>query len=126
MGLEFNFEELEDALSRIDKKTSEKIIDKALDASAVPMLKKLDENVPFDSHELQDSLGEMRKEGNKINRKILLGSTSDKRDVVARAFYQEHGNSYMNGKKWMKKSYNKAKSESLDAMAKSLKNNLFK
>ena len=108
------------------KKLAKMLIDKALDAAAVPMLKKLDKNVPYDTYELQNSLGEIRKEGNKINRKILLGSSSDKRDVVARAFYQEYGNSYMNGKKWMKKSYNEAEAESLGAMSKSLADNLFK
>lgn len=126
MGLVFNMEELEDALSGISKKVSEQILDKALDAGAKPVLKAMDKNVPVDTSALKNSLGEIKKEGSKTNRKIHLGSTSTNRDIVERAYYQEYGNSSMNGKKWMKKSYNKSKDEATDAIASSLADNLFK
>lgn len=126
MGLVFNMEELEDALSGISKKVSEQILDKALDAGAKPVLKAMDKNVPIDTSALKNSLGEIKKEGSKTNRKIHLGSTSTNRDIVERAYYQEYGNSSMNGKKWMKKSYNKSKDEATDAIASSLADNLFK
>lgn len=126
MGLIFDMEELEDALAGINKKASEQILDKALDEGAKPVLKAMDKNVPIDTGELSDSLGEIKKEGNKTNRKIHLGSTSSDRKIVERAYYQEYGNSSMNGKKWMKKSYNKSKDEAIDAIANSLADNLFK
>ena len=126
MGLTFNLEELEDALTTIDKKTSEQLLDKALDAGAKPMLKSMDKNVPIDTGALKNSLGEIKKEGSKTNRKVHLGSTSSDRKIVERAYYQEYGNSSMNGKKWMKKSYNQAKDESIEAIADSLAKNLFK
>lgn len=126
MGLEFNMSELENELSKLSKKVGKEVIDKALDAGAEPMLKRMDKNVPFDTHELQNSLGEIKKEGNNTNRKVHLGSTSDNKEVVARAYYQEYGNKYMNGKKWMKKSYNQAEDESIEAIAKSLESNLFR
>ena len=126
MGLIFNIEELEDALVGISKKASEQILDKALDAGAKPVLKSMDKNAPVDTSALKKSLGEIKKEGSKTNRKIHLGSTSTNRKIVERAYYQEYGNSSMNGKKWMKKSYNKSKDEATDAIANSLADNLFK
>lgn len=126
MGFEFNFEELEDALVGISKKASEQVLDRALDAGAKPVLKAMDKNVPIDTGELSDSLGEIKKDGNKANRKIHLGSTSTKRKVVERAYYQEYGNSSMLGKKWMKKSYEQSKDEAVEAIAESLGNSLFK
>lgn len=126
MGLIFNIEELEDALVGISKKASEQILDKALDAGAKPVLKSMDKNSPVDTSALKKSLGEIKKEGSKTNRKIHLGSTSSDRKIVERAYYQEYGNSSMNGKKWMKKSYNKSKDEAIDAIANSLADNLFK
>lgn len=126
MGLIFDMEKLEDALAGINKKASEQILDKALDEGAKPVLKAMDKNVPIDTGELSDSLGEIKKEGSKTNRKIHLGSTSNDRKIVERAYYQEYGNSSMNGKKWMKKSYNKSKDEAIDVIANSLADNLFK
>lgn len=126
MGIKFDIEELEDALVGISKKASEQLLDKALDAGAKPVLKSMDKNVPVDTGALKRSLGEIKKEGNKLNRKIHLGSTSTDRKIVERAYYQEYGNSSMNGKKWMKKSYNKSKDEAIDAIANSLAKNLFK
>ena len=86
----------------------------------------MDKNAPVDTSALKKSLGEIKKEGSKTNRKIHLGSTSTNRKIVERAYYQEYGNSSMNGKKWMKKSYNKSKDEATDAIANSLADNLFK
>ncbi|MEG2740263.1 HK97-gp10 family putative phage morphogenesis protein [Clostridium sp.] len=126
MGLSFDFEELENELSKISKRVGKDVIDNALDAGAEPMLKKMDKNVPYDTHELENSIGEIRKKGNNMNREIHLGSTSTDKKVVARAYYQEYGNSYMNGKKWIKKSYDQSVDESLDAMSDSLSKNLLK
>lgn len=126
MGFSFDLSELEDALAGINKKTSESVIDKALEAGAKPVLKAMDKNVPVDTSELKKSLGEIKKEGSKTNRKVHLGSTSSNREIVARAYYQEYGNSYMNGKKWMKKSYEKSIDDAVKEISDSLANNLFK
>lgn len=126
MGLEFNFEELEDALTGLSKKASEQVLDRALDAGAKPVLDAMDKYVPVDTSDLKNSLGEIKKDGSKTNRKVHLGSTSTDRKIVARAYYQEYGNSSMNGKKWMKKSYNQSKDEAVNAIAKSLRENLLK
>lgn len=126
MGLEFNFEDLEDALIRIDKKMGQAIIDEALDAGADIVLESMNKNVPVDTGKLKNSLGEIRKEGNKTNRKVHLGSTSKDRKIVERAYYQEYGNSSMNGRKWMKKSYYQSKEKAMNAIGDSLAKNLFK
>ena len=86
----------------------------------------MEKNVPIDTEALKNSLGEIKKEGNKINRKVHLGSTSNNREIVARAYYQEYGNSNMNGKKWMKKSYYQSKDEAIKAIGDSLAKDLFK
>lgn len=126
MGLDFNFDELEYALVGMNKKATEEVIDRALDAGAEPVLDMMDKNVPVDTSALKDSLGEIKKDGSKTNRKVHLGSTSKDRNIVARAYYQEYGNSNMNGKKWMKKSYNQSKKEAIKAIGDSLSKNVFK
>jgi len=126
MGLTFNIEELEEALVGISKKASEELLDKALDSGAKLVLKSMDKNVPVDTGELRKSLGEIKKEGSKTSRTVHLGSTSTNRKIVERAYYQEYGNSSMNGKKWMKKSYNQSKEEAINAIGDSLAKNLFK
>ena len=126
MGIEFNFEELEDALVGISKKMGEAIIDEALDAGADIVLESMNKYVPVDTKALKKSLGEIKKEGSKTNRKIHLGSTSTDRSIVDRAYYQEYGNSSMNGKKWMKKSYYHSKDKAIKAIGDSLAENLFK
>ena len=125
MGLKFDFSDLEDALVGISKKASEQILDNALDAGAKPILKSMDKNVPVDTGKLKGSLGVIKKEGSGVNRKIHLGSTSADREIVARAYYQEYGNSNMNGKKWLKKSYNQSKEDAINAIGDSLAKNLF-
>ena len=126
MGLELNISDLEDALAGISKRSSEQILDNALDAGAKTVLKAMDKNVPVDTGELKKSLGEIKKEGSKTNRKVHLGSTSSNREIVARAYYQEYGNSSMNGKKWMKKSYENSIDDAVNEISNSLANNLFK
>ena len=126
MGLTFNIEELENELSNMSKKAGSEVIDLALDAGAGPVLKSMDKNVPVDTQALKKSLGEIKKEGSKTNRKIHLGSTSTNRKIVERAYYQEYGNSSMIGKKWMKKSYEQSKDDAVNAIGESLANNLFK
>ena len=126
MGIEFNFEELEDALVGISKKMGEAIIDEALDAGADIVLESMNKYVPVDTKALKKSLGEIKKEGSKTNRKIHLGSTSTDRSIVERAYYQEYGNSSMNCKKGMKKSYYHSKDKAIKAIGDSLAENLFK
>ncbi len=116
MGLEFDFAELEDALIGLGKNVSTQILDQALDEGAKPVIKAMNKNVPVDTGKLKHSLGEIKKDGSNINRKIHLGSTSNNREIVARAYYQEYGNSNMNGKKWMKKSYYQSKDEAINAI----------
>lgn len=126
MGFTFSTEELEQELVSMSKKLQNEVLDEALNEGAKPVIKAMDKNVPIDTGELSDSLGEIKKEGSSTNRKIHLGSTSTKRKVVERAYYQEYGNSSMLGKKWMKKSYEQSKDEAVEAIADSLTKNLFK
>jgi len=126
MGLEFNLSDLEDALSGLNKKTSNELVDIALEEGSKPMLKAMKKNVPVDTSKLKKSLGIIKKEGNGSNRKIHLGSTSSDREIVVRAYYQEYGHSNMNGKKWMKKSYQEGKDEAIKNISESIVKTLLK
>ena len=126
MGIQFDISELEDALIGLSKKISDELLDEALESGSKPMLQAMNKNVPVDTGELKNSLGIIKKEGSKTNRKIHLGSTSNDRNIIARAYYQEYGNSNMNGKKWLKKSYDKSKDEAIENISKSIKKNLLK
>lgn len=126
MGLIFSFEEVENALSKLDRKLKNDISDKALDAGVKPVLKELDKNVPVDTGELSDSLGEQKRTGTGAKRKVELGSTSKDRRIVERAYYQEHGHSSMIGKKWMKRSFQNSKDKALEAIGESIAKELMK
>ena len=120
MGLVFNLSDLEDALSGLNNKASNELIDTTLEEGSKPMLKAMKKNVPIDTSKLKDSLGVIKKEGKGSNRKIHLGSTSSDREIIARAYYQEYGNSNMNGNKWMKKSYQESKDEAIKIIGESI------
>ena len=126
MSLSFSLEEFEEAILEVGKKMSETIIDDALQEGAKPMIERMIENVPKDSHELKNSIGVTKLDGSKINRKIHIGSDSDDREIIERSYYQEYGTKNMNGTKWISKSYNEAKKSAADEIAKHLKVNLFK
>lgn len=117
MGLTFNTGELESKLESLSKKVQKEMLDKALEEGSKPILKAMESNVPVDTGELKNSLGELKKQGSGIKRKVHLGSKSTDRKIVERAYYQEHGNSSMVGKKWMKKSYHSAKDEAVKSIA---------
>lgn len=105
MGVVFSIEEVEQKLVRLTKKMQNEVIDEVLEVGANIIIPEMEKNVPVDTQELKGTLGVIKKEGSGAKRKIHLGSTSEDREIVERAYYQEHGHSTMMGKKWMKKSY---------------------
>lgn len=124
MSLDFDFKKIEKRLQTLSKKVSKQTIDKALEAGEEILLKEMRKNVPKDTGDLHDSLDEIRKSGNGLNRKAIVGIKSDDRDIVERGYYQEYGTKLYNGKKWMKKSSQNSKSEAIQAVANSLKEDL--
>lgn len=126
MGLTFSFEEIENVLSKLNNTIKNELADKALDAGVKPVLKELDKNVPVDTGELSDSLGEQKRTGTGAKIKVELGSTSKDRRIIERAYYQEYGHSSMIGKKWMKKSFQNSNDKALEAIGKSIAKELIK
>lgn len=126
MGLKFNMEEVEQKLLNMSRNAKNEFTDKALEEGEKPILKAMDKNVPVDTGELSDSLGEIKKTGSGTKCKVELGSTSKDRKVIERAYYQEHGNSSMMGKKWMKRSFQESKDEATNKISEYIANNIFK
>ena len=124
MSLDFDFKGIEKRLQTLSKKASKETIDKALEAGEEVILDGMRKNVPKDTWDLHNSLGELRKSGSGLNRKAIVGINSDNRDIIERGYYQEHGTRRMIGKKWMKRSSQNSKKEAIQAVAHSLKENL--
>lgn len=124
MSLDFDFKGIEKRLQTLSKKASKETIDKALEAGEEVILDEMRKNVPKDTWDLHNSLGELRKSGSGLNRKSIVGINSDNRDIIERGYYQEHGTKLYNGKKWMKKSSQNSKNEAIKAVADSLKEDL--
>lgn len=124
MSLDFDFKGIEERLQTLSKKASKETIDKALEAGEEVILDEMRKNVPKDTWDLHNSLGELRKSGSGLNRKAIVGINSDNRDIIERGYYQEHGTKLYNGKKWMKKSSQNSKNEAIKAVADSLKEDL--
>lgn len=124
MSLDFDFKGIEKRLQTLSKKVSKQTIDKALEAGEEVLLNEMKKNVPVDTGELRDSLGEIRKSGSGLNRKAVVGINSDNREVIERGYYQEHGTKCYNGKKWMKKSSQNSREEAIQVVANSLKEDL--
>lgn len=124
MSLDFDFRGIEKRLQTLSKKASKETIDKALEAGEEVILDEMRKNVPKDTWDLHNSLGELRKSGSGLNRKAIVGINSDNRDIIERGYYQEHGTKLYNGKKWMKKSSQNSKNEAIKAVADSLKEDL--
>lgn len=119
MGLEFDFSQLKSNLMTVQKNVRKKVIDKALDAGAEPMLEEQIKNVPVHTPnkknrraggKLKASLGVGKKEGTDFKRKVHVGIQNAHEREVIYGYYQEHGYSRSGkavaGKKWMKKSFN--------------------
>ena len=125
MGFEIDFSELIDKLDEIERKLKTEVIDNALEKGADVILKAQKEAVPVDTGNLQDSLDKGDKTGSGTNRKITIGIQNGGDESIRYGYYQEYGNSSMNGRKWMKKAWNTSVSEANKAIGESLAKDLF-
>lgn len=125
MGFEIDFSELIDKLDEIERKLKTEVIDNALEKGADVILEAQKEAVPIDTGNLQDSLDKGDKTGSGTNRKITIGIQNTDDESIRYGYYQEYGNSSMNGRKWMKKAWNKSVSEANKVIGESLAKDLF-
>lgn len=106
MGLEIDFSTLIDKLDEIERKLKTEVIDNALEKGADIILEAQKETVPVDTGHLERSLGKGEISGSGTNKKISIGIEDGDEDSIRYGYYQEYGNSSMNGRKWMKKAWN--------------------
>ena len=125
MGFEIDFSELIDKLDEIERKLKTEVIDNALEKGANIILEAQKKTVPVDTGNLQDSLDKGDKTGSGTNRKITIGIQNTDDESIRYGYYQEYGNSSINGRKWMKKAWNKLVSEANKAIVESLAEDLF-
>ncbi len=121
MGLEVDFSNLNNKISKLANKANQKNIDKALDKGDIVLKRAMRNEVPKDTGELKRSIGEINRKGKGTKRTSTVGINSDDREVIERGYYQEHGTKRMSGKKWMKRASKNSKEKVLEVMAKSLK-----
>lgn len=126
MGLKVDFSRLNHLLQDAAIRANPKSIDKALDKGDIVMKRAMRNEVPKDTKELKRSIGEIKRKGNGTKRTSTVGINSDDRDIIERGYYQEHGHRRMVGKKWMKSASEKARGKVVEAMAKSLKEDMRK
>lgn len=124
MGLDINFDKLSKRLSEMAKIASEEAINNALDAGDKELIEEMKEEVPKDTFELHDSLGEIKRIGKGIKRTSTVGIKSKSREVIERGYHQEHGNKRMMGKKWMKRAMKNSRKRVIEKMEESLKKDL--
>lgn len=111
MGIEFDFSKVRDKMQELSKKMANEVTDECLDEASKPIITEMRNNVPKDTRELEGSLGEIKRTGTGVNRKVTIGINSNDRKIIERGYYQEYGKTTMIGKKWMKRSFKIAKSE---------------
>lgn len=129
MSLDVDFSEALRAIERIQKKASKGMVDNALEKGAEPILKAQQETVPvFNGYKkpkrkggkLKSSLGLGKKTGSGSNRTIHVGIQNAQEEEVVYGYYQEHGTGRRTGKKWMKRAWNKSKSQANEEIKKSI------
>ncbi|MGL5712580.1 MAG: HK97 gp10 family phage protein [Paraclostridium sp.] len=127
MGLKVDFSKVISKLENIEKKASKEMIDEALKKGGKVVLEELKKEVRsnvYDTGELYGSLELGNIKGSGTNKKIQIGSQSDDRDIKARNYYNENGNTFMMGKKQNKKAFKNSKKEAKEAIVTSIVNNL--
>ena len=114
MGFSIDFSKLRKRLNDMDKKASEAIIDKALEAGAEPLIDGLKKNIndlATDTGELRDSIGVTKKYGSGLERKLRIAPKTSKKEVHDRAYYTNYGTRHIAGRHWKQKSIDETRDE---------------
>ena len=130
MGLKFDFNDFTEKLEELDKKTSKKVLTEALEKGGNVLKLGLKEEIKkrvYETGELYESIDitKIHATNNKSGY-VDVGSKSEDEDIRARNWYQEYGNSLMNGKKHNIRSYLNNRDKALEAIGDYLTENLFK
>ena len=124
MGLNLDTSQLRQKLELMNKRMGKEALDRALEAGSQVITVAMKETVPVDNGDLESSLGKIQIEGGNLDRRILTGINSDKREIIERGYYQEYGHSTMVGKRWMKQASLKSKKQAVQTMIETLQEEL--
>lgn len=105
MGLQFDTSEITNIFTKLSADMGNKVSEKALMKGAEVMLEEQIQEVPTDTHALQNSLGIYKPTGRGSSKKVKIGIKNDVADEVIYGYYQEYGTRRMAGKRWMQKSF---------------------
>ena len=127
MGIECNFAEAIERLESLNKRVGKELIDEALESGSEEILQGQLLTVPVgDTGKLKRSLGKGKKTGTGANRKVDIGIINAQANEVVYGYYQEHGTERMNGKKWMKRAWNKNKDKAQEKIKETIVEGLTK
>lgn len=124
MGINIDMSQLISKLDELDRKIKNDVSKNALNSGAEVMLSSQKSNCPKDTGKLESSL-EKGKYTSGANPKIQVGIQGSYEDVIRYGYYQEYGSEVINGKKWMKKSFNESIGKSVEAIKKSIIKDIF-
>ena len=114
MGFSIDFSALNKRLNSMEKKASEKVIDKALEAGAEPLIDSLKKNIndlATDTGELRDSIAVTKKYGIGLERRFRVAPGTTKKEVHDRAYYTNYGTRHIAGRHWKQKSIDESRDE---------------
>lgn len=128
MGMNFDFSKIISKFEELEKKSQNSMAENALNAGADILVEELKQEIAsnvYDTGKLYESIGKSKITGSGANKKIEIGSQSNNTEIIARNFYQEHGNAYMIGKKHNKRAFDNSKKEANEKIKESLIKDLF-
>lgn len=124
--MDYNFSDIENALSKLEKSVANETTDEALKAGAGIILEAQKSLVPKRERLLMNSLQVGKVIGTGANKKILVGIDPSKYEQCRYGFYQEYGTATMVGKKWMKGAFISSAKSANNEIAKILQKILWK
>ena len=124
MGLTFDFNQVYEVIEDMTDKMQNETFDKALNEGNKPIINAMKKNISVDTGETKASIGEIKKKGSGSNRESIMGIKSTDRNIIERAYYDEHGTERQVARHSMKKSFSQSKDEAEEAIVKTLKKEL--
>lgn len=131
MGISVNFEGVYKKLKAMDELSRKEIIGEVLHEAAQPILERLQDNVPFKTGELRDSLGIKKQIEGKGSYYLKIGvgyggkiGTGRLQAIQDKAYYTNYGTRKLAGRHWKRISLEEAEDEVHRRFAEAIKKRL--